>query len=131
MSRTAHHVPLSRSGSGNVLDRPGPWRSITVIDLRYSDVCLKEAARSGRRPYPKPVRRRTVVYSWAWADPRDRFVAWFAGVEERRGRQRLRRSTESIRQAVNATSDGYSLAETAEDFDVPPLRHRRNAVWQA
>lgn len=131
MSRTAHHVPLSRSDIGYVLDRPGPWRLVTVVDLRYSDACLKEAARSGRRPHPKLVRRRTVVYSWARADPRDRSVAWWANIEERQGRQRLRRSTELIRQAVNATSNGYRLAELAEDFDVPPMRHRRNAVWQA
>ncbi|MGC5011734.1 hypothetical protein ACLQ2R_13305 [Streptosporangium sp. DT93] len=129
MSRTVHHVSRSRSGIGHVSG--GPWRSVTVVDLRYSDACLKEAVRDGRRPYPKLVRRRTIVYSWARVDLHDRFVSRQAGVEERRERQRLRRSAAVIRQVINAVVDDCLANEALEDLDVPPARHRRNAVWLA
>lgn len=129
MSRTAHHVSRSRSGIGHVAG--GPWRSVTVVDLRYGGACPKEPVQDGRRPVPHLVRRGTVVHSWARADPRDRFVSWRAGAEERRERQRLRRSAEMIRQVVNATVDGCLAIEVVEDLDIQPARHRRNAIWLA
>ncbi|WP_436761997.1 hypothetical protein [Streptosporangium sp. V21-05] len=54
-----------------------------------------------------------------------------AGVEERRERRRLRRSAAVIRQVVNAAVDDCPADEALEDLDVPPARHRRNAVWLA
>ncbi|WP_406313091.1 hypothetical protein OHA77_32150 [Streptosporangium sp. NBC_01639] len=109
----------------------GPWRSITLVDLRYGDACLKEAVQDGRRPHPTLVGRRTVVYSWARADPCDRFVSRWAAIEERRERQLLRRSAGVIRQMVNARVDGRLAVEAVEDFDVPPATHRRSAIWLA
>ncbi|MEV6036462.1 hypothetical protein AB0L65_35275 [Nonomuraea sp. NPDC052116] len=95
---------------------------MTIVDLRYSAACLREAERAGHRARPALVRRRVDVYSWARADRRDRSVAEWAKVEERRARQRLRLRLEAIRQRANAT-------EAVDDLEVRPARHRRNAIW--
>ncbi|GIH24461.1 hypothetical protein Aph01nite_27710 [Acrocarpospora phusangensis] len=129
MSRTAHHASRSRSSVGYVPG--GPWRSVMLADLRYSAACLTEASRAGHRPTPELVRRKTVVYSWARADPHDRSVSRWANIEESQTRQRLRRLISAIRQTVNATAGGASAIEAADDLDVPPARHRRGAVWLA
>ncbi|MBE1582497.1 hypothetical protein ACFPOI_25450 [Nonomuraea angiospora] len=95
---------------------------MTIVDLRYSAACLREAHRAGHRARPTPVRRRIDVYSWARADRRDRWVAQWAMIEERRARRRLRLRLEAIRQRANA-------AEAVDDLEVHPARHRRNALW--
>ncbi|MFI7226083.1 hypothetical protein ACIBO5_22935 [Nonomuraea angiospora] len=95
---------------------------MTIVDLRYSAACLREAHRAGHRARPTPVRRRVDVYSWARADRRDRWVAQWAKIEERRARRRLRLRLEAIRQRANA-------AEAVDDLEVHPARHRRNALW--
>ncbi|NUW35825.1 hypothetical protein HTZ77_31050 [Nonomuraea sp. SMC257] len=103
---------------------------MTVVDLRYSAACLREGRRDGRRPRPAAVRRRVDVYSWARAEPRDRWVSWAAGIEEGRARGRLRLGLEAVRRAVNATVGGRLAVGAADDLDVAPARHRRAAVWQ-
>lgn len=129
MSRTVHHIPRRHSAGG---DEPGdPWRAVVIADLRYTAACLNEAARDGHRPRPHLTRRKVGVYVWGRSDTRDRSVSWWSAVEERRERQRLRRSADAIRALVNARSDGRLAIESAEDRDIPPARHRRNALWQA
>ncbi|NUW46952.1 hypothetical protein [Nonomuraea rhodomycinica] len=103
---------------------------MTVVDLRYSAACLREARRDGRRPRPAAVRRRVDVRSRARAGSRDRWVSWAAGVEEGRARARLRLTLEAIRRTVNATTGGRPAVEAADALDVAPARHRRGAVWQ-
>ena len=129
MSRTVHHVSRSRSDVGGVPG--GAWRSVVLVDLRFGDASLRKAARDGRRPYPEVVRRRSAVYLWARADPCDRFVARWADAEERRERQRLRRSAGVIRQVANAAVEGRLAVEAVRDLDVPPARHRRSGIWLA
>ena len=79
MSRTAHHIVRP------VLGRRAPWRSVAIVDLRYSAACLRQARQAGRRPRPMSLRHRADVYSWARADPRDRSVSEWADLEERQG----------------------------------------------
>ncbi|MET7336787.1 hypothetical protein [Nonomuraea sp. NPDC005650] len=120
MSRTAHHIDRPIRDGG---DRYGkPWRSVTIVDLRYSAACLREAERAGHRARPASVRHRADVYSWARADLRDRWVAQWARNEERQARRRLRLRLEAIRRTANA-------AEPVDDLEVHPARHRRNALW--
>ncbi|MEV4020422.1 hypothetical protein AB0J35_59085 [Nonomuraea angiospora] len=95
---------------------------MTIVDLRYSAACLREAQGAGRRARPTTVRRRIDVYSWARADRRDRSVAQWAKIEERQARRRLRLQLEAIRQRARA-------AEAVDDLEVHPARHRRNAIW--
>ncbi len=87
MSHTAHHIdrPIL-DGSGL---RGTPWRSVRIVDLRYSAACLRQARRAGHRPRPMSLRHKVDVYSWARADLRDRSVAHWARTEERQARQRL------------------------------------------
>ncbi|MGA4992837.1 hypothetical protein ACWCOT_44520 [Nonomuraea bangladeshensis] len=118
MSRTAHHI-----------GRPILRRSVTIVDLRYSAACLRQAQRTGHRPRPTPLRRQVVVYSWARSDPRDRSVSEWAHIEERRARQRLRLRLEAIRRRINATTGGPLAVEAIDDLEVHPARHRRNAIW--
>ncbi|GAA2216571.1 hypothetical protein GCM10009850_120410 [Nonomuraea monospora] len=123
MSHTAHH--LGRPA----LDRGTPWRSVTIVDLRYSAACLRQARRTGQRPRPKLLRRKVDVYSRARSDPRDQSVSEQAGIEERQARQRLRLRLDAIRRRINATTGGLLQAETSDDLEVHPARHRRNAIW--
>jgi hypothetical protein len=103
---------------------------VTIVDLRYSAACLRQAGRAGHRPRPIYLRRRVDVYSWARSDPRDQSVSEWADIEERQARQRLRLRLEAIRQRVNATTDGPPAVEAIDDLEVHPARHRRNAIWQ-
>ncbi|MFI0422316.1 hypothetical protein [Spongiactinospora sp. 9N601] len=123
MSRTAHHIDRPTLGQGT------PWRSVTIVDLRYSAACLQQARQTGHRPRPMSLRHKVDVYSWARSDPRDQSVSEWADIEERRARQRLRLRLEAIRQRVNATTDGSRAVEAIDDLEVHPARHRRNAIW--
>ncbi|MCG5219336.1 hypothetical protein [Streptosporangium sp. KLBMP 9127] len=129
MSRTAHHIFLSRFRFDTGGRSGNPWRSVKIVDLRYSAACLREAQRAGDRPRPIPVHRKVDVYSWARADPRDRSVSQWARHQERQARQRLRLTLEAIRRSVGATIDGRLAVEAADDLEVHPARHRRDAIW--
>ncbi|MGI5164151.1 hypothetical protein ACQEU3_07320 [Spirillospora sp. CA-253888] len=108
MARTAHHV------------RP---RRAHLTDLRYSRETLAEAARNGHRPRPQRVRRAIGARSFARALD-DGWVAWYATVEERRERRRLRLALGRVRALANAGGP-----EAGEAVVLPPGRHRRGALW--
>ncbi|POX60499.1 hypothetical protein C3492_27235 [Streptomyces sp. Ru62] len=79
---------------------------------------LTDAARESRRPQPRPVRRAVDVHSFA-RHQRDRSVAQWSAVEERRARQRLRAQVGTLLRLVNGTAD--ELAPDAADMvDIPP-----------
>ncbi|MEV7716597.1 hypothetical protein [Streptomyces sp. NPDC088184] len=62
MTRTAHYLRPSRTRK-SYDDGPGaPWRSVILIDLRYSARSLTEAAAEARRPWPQRIRRRVSVH---------------------------------------------------------------------
>ena len=128
MPRTAHHIDRPTLDRGDL--RGLPWRSVTLVDLRYSAACLRQARRAGHRPLPTSLRRKVDVYSRARAAPRDQSVSEWAGIEERQARQRLRLRLEAIRQRVNATTDGPLAVDAFDDLEVHPARHRRNVIWQ-
>ncbi|GAA3394912.1 hypothetical protein [Streptomyces roseoviridis] len=134
MSRTAHHVRPTRARTRTpAVDddrRPGaPWHALVLHGLRYDARCLDAAQREGRRPVPGAVRRRVEVYAFPRHN-RDRTVARWAALEERRARRRLRRAVGGLTRRVNAPG-GSLHAHAAHTVDVPPARHRRGALWLA
>ncbi|MFB6706199.1 hypothetical protein ACFCW6_15980 [Streptomyces sp. NPDC056333] len=129
MARTAHHLPPSRAKK-TIDDRPGvPWHSVTLLDLRYSARCLAEAAHHSHRPRPRTVRRQVDVRCFPRHN-RDRGVARWSALEERRARQRLRTQMGIIRRLVN-TPDGELALTVADMVDVPPANHRHSSIWCA
>ncbi|MEU4465963.1 hypothetical protein AB0G20_19965 [Streptomyces sp. NPDC024017] len=75
------------------------------------------------------VRRTVDVYSFArhqW----DPSVAQWAATEERRARQRLRTQVGTLLRLVNTTAGELAL-DAADTVDIPPARHRRDALWHA
>ncbi|MGW5424852.1 hypothetical protein [Streptomyces sp. NPDC003943] len=109
--------------------RPGrPWRAVVIRDLRYDARGLTVAAREGRRPVPRAVRRVVEVYSFP-RHQQDPSVARWAAAEERRARQRLRARLGAVVRLVNSV--GGLAVEAADVVDVPPARHRRGALWLA
>ncbi|WP_405819630.1 hypothetical protein OG705_09405 [Streptomyces sp. NBC_00838] len=131
MARTAHHLPLSRAGTGGAAGDHRPWRSVRLYDLRYSARALAGAGRASRRPVPEPVRRSVDVHSWARADTHDRYVSTRAAIDERRDRQRLRARLTALRRLVDAPGTGVLVLDAADSVDVPPARHRHGARWLA
>ncbi|MEU2156102.1 hypothetical protein ABZ532_13995 [Streptomyces sp. NPDC019396] len=75
------------------------------------------------------IRRTVNVRSWPRFQ-RDRSVAEWSAAEERRERQRLRTQVETALKLVNSTADDLT-PDAAETVDIPPARHRRNALWLA
>ncbi|MGW0613708.1 hypothetical protein [Streptomyces sp. NPDC002788] len=69
------------------------------------------------------------VYSFA-RHQRDRSVAEWSAVEERRARQRLRTQVGTLLKLVNSTAGELAL-DAADAVDVPPARHRRGSLWLA
>ena len=129
MARTAHHLPSSRTKK-TVDDRPGaPWHSVILLDLRYSARCFAEAAHHSHRPRPRAVRRQVDVHCFPRHN-RDRGVARWSAMEERRARQRLRTQMGMIRRLVN-TADGELTLTAADMVDVPPANHRHSSLWFA
>lgn len=102
---------------------------MVVRDLRYSARSLAEAAREPGRPRPLPVRRQVDVRSFP-RHQRDRSVARWSAVEERRARQRLRAQIGMLLRRVNSPGED-SMLDLADTVDVLPARHRRNALWLA
>lgn len=75
------------------------------------------------------VRRTVDVYSFP-RHQRDRSVAEWSAVEERRARQRLRAQVGTLLGLVNSTTGELAL-DAADTVDVPPARHRRSSLWLA
>ncbi|MFJ7334263.1 hypothetical protein ACIQU3_20690 [Streptomyces sp. NPDC101110] len=98
-------------------------------DLRYSARSLTDARRASRKPQPQLVRRTVKVYSFARRG-RDRSIAAWSALEERRERQRLRFRAGLLLGLVHAGLDEHAL-EAVEAVDIPPARHRRNSLWHA
>ncbi|GAA1312541.1 hypothetical protein GCM10009647_037590 [Streptomyces sanglieri] len=129
MTRTAHHVPPSRTREGYGGSSAGPWHSVVLSDLRYSARSLAEAAAEARRPWPQSVRRRVDVYCFPRHN-RDRGVSRASALAERRARQRLRARKGAIRRLVN-TPAGELALEAVDAIDVPPPNHRHSELWLA
>ncbi|MES9525317.1 hypothetical protein [Streptomyces capoamus] len=129
MTRTAHHLAPSHGRGAHACPSGSPWRSVVLHDLRYSAHSLAAAAREATRPRPLLVRRAVEVYSFP-RHRRDRSVARWAAVEERRARRRLRARAGLILRLVNSPGGELAL-DAAETVNVPPARHRRGALWHA
>ncbi|MER5829973.1 hypothetical protein ABT116_03930 [Streptomyces sp. NPDC002130] len=69
------------------------------------------------------------VYSFA-RRRRDRSIAEWSALEERRARQRLRTQVGTLMGLVHAGVDEVAL-EAADSVDIPPTRHRRSSLWHA
>ncbi|WP_236240545.1 hypothetical protein [Streptomyces sp. CC228A] len=122
MARTAHH----RARAHRRYDT-----ALTTLhrDLRYSAAVLAAAGRGGRRPLPRPVRRSVTVRTWA-RTLQDPSVARWSTQQERRARQELRARVRLLRASVNRPAGALDRG-AADDVDVPPARHRRDALWEA
>lgn len=129
MSRTAHHISTTRTGS--VTRSRRAWRAVSLVDLRFSEDCLRAAVVEGRRPRPRLVRREVEVFSYPRSASRDREVSRIARLDERRARQALRRELGVVRRHANRVTNGQPHRETTTDMDIAPVRHRHNAAWQA
>ncbi|MEU7661141.1 hypothetical protein AB0B60_22090 [Streptomyces lincolnensis] len=129
MTRTAHHLPPSRSRKTPDHSPGKPWRSVVLHDLRYSAQSFTDATRESRRPQPRRVRRTVAVYSFP-RHRRDGSVAEWSALEERRARQRLRAQVGTLLRLVNATTGELAL-DAADTVDIPPARHRRSSLWLA
>ncbi|GLW01507.1 hypothetical protein Slala05_51380 [Streptomyces lavendulae subsp. lavendulae] len=128
MARTAHHTPHHQTPYGKRLREErdmlprhqigcvGPWRRIDLRDLRYAEAELALAAREGRRPRPKRIRRSFDIwhYCCAYRSQGD-YISVAANLVERAARARAR---DACRAAL------YD-AETA----VEPYRPRHQAHW--
>ncbi|WP_226962675.1 MULTISPECIES: hypothetical protein [unclassified Streptomyces] len=121
MARTAHH----RARAHRRYDT-----ALTTLhhDLRYSAAVLASAGHGGRRPFPQRVRRLVTVRTWARTVQDSSVARWSAG-QERRGRQELRAGVRLLRALVNRPT-GELDRDAADDVDVPPARHRRDALWR-
>ncbi|CAM5424850.1 hypothetical protein SAVIM338S_02372 [Streptomyces avidinii] len=123
MSRTAHHVParhtpfeVRQREERNALGRrphAGPWRRADLRGLRYSAAELRDAAREGRRPRPREVRR--AFDSW-------RYCCAFGGSLSEAARREERVARARARAACRAALHD---AETV----IEPYRPRYRAHW--
>ncbi|TXS44514.1 hypothetical protein EAO77_34015 [Streptomyces sp. t39] len=98
-----------------------------MYDLRYSSRVLADAAREGRRPLPRRVRRAVVVYTFLRSRD-DRLIGAAATIAERRARALLRSGVVSLLRAAR-TPPGSAAADAVGAADVPPVRHRHGALW--
>ncbi|MFJ8042278.1 hypothetical protein ACIRBX_17415 [Kitasatospora sp. NPDC096147] len=118
MSRTVRTIPYRLRTA-----EPGPV-SLARLDLRYPHAELTRAAREGRRPVPVPTLRRLRSRHWNRLDgSTDGFTAMIA-TSNGRARLRARLAADRIRGLHRA---GHSV----DGADVPPARHRRDALWHA
>ncbi|MFF5369869.1 hypothetical protein [Streptomyces sp. NPDC013187] len=69
------------------------------------------------------------VYAFA-RRRRDRFIAEWSALEERRARQRLRAQVGTLMGLVHDCVDELAL-DAVDSVDIPPARHRRSALWHA
>ncbi|MFD8236594.1 hypothetical protein ACFV20_32555 [Streptomyces sp. NPDC059696] len=102
---------------------------MTLYDLRYSARSLADATRESRKPQPQPIRRTVKVYSFARRG-RDRSLTTWSALEERRERQRLRSRVGTLLGLVREGLDPGGR-DAVGSVDIPPARHRRNALWHA
>jgi hypothetical protein len=119
MSRTARTAPYRlRAQAGNK-------ESVQLYDLRYTHTEMTRAAREGRRPTPSQTCRRITTYSYGalWCRSGNWFHAEVA-TRECGARLRARLDSQRIRGLHRA---GQSL----DDADIPPVRHRHGALWDA
>ncbi|MFI5531117.1 hypothetical protein ACIA8O_21510 [Kitasatospora sp. NPDC051853] len=118
MSRTVRTTPhrLRSSESGPV--------SVTRYDLRHPEAELTRAAREGRRPAPVRTLRRLRSWNWIRLDGRTGGFACEIATAERRGRLRARLEAERLRALHRAS-------HPLDGADVPPVRHRHDALWHA
>ncbi|WP_327252499.1 hypothetical protein [Streptomyces sp. NBC_01244] len=122
MSRTAHHIPAPRTpfAQREALAPPhtgftGPWRRVDLRSLRYSAAELRTAAKEGRRPQPREVRR--AFDSWRYCCAFGGSLSEAANLAERAARARAR----------TACRAALHDPETA----IEPYRPRYGAHWEA
>ncbi|MFF3210809.1 hypothetical protein ACFYYB_09095 [Streptomyces sp. NPDC002886] len=125
MSRTAHHIPAEHTPYGRQrrAEREarvpchtgfsGPWRRVDLRTLRYSAAELRAAAKEGRRPRPREIRR--AFDSWRYCCAFGGSLSEAANRAERVGRARLRAACRA------ALHDPEPLIE--------PYRPRYGAHW--
>ncbi|MCJ0867925.1 hypothetical protein [Streptomyces sp. AP-93] len=125
MSRTAHHIPaphtpfaVQRRAERDTPGRrsySGPWRRVDLRTLRYSAAELRTAAKEGRRPRPREVRRAFDSWRYCCAFAASPSVA--ANLAERASRARARTACRA------ALHDPETVIE--------PYRPRYGAHWEA
>ncbi|MGW6710663.1 hypothetical protein ACWGDE_38030 [Streptomyces sp. NPDC054956] len=125
MSRTAHHIPAPRTPFAaqrrkecdTLGRRPygGPWRRVELRSLRYSAAELRTAAKEGRRPQPREVRR--AFDSWRYCCAFAGSLSEAANLAERGARARIRAACRV------ALHDPETVIE--------PYRPRYGAHWEA
>ncbi|MCX5407603.1 hypothetical protein OHA37_27535 [Streptomyces sp. NBC_00335] len=125
MSRTAHHIPPARTRFA-VQRREqrdalawhpygGPWRRVDLRSLRYSAAELRTAAKEGRRPQPREVRR--AFDSW-------RYCCAFAGS--------LSEAAHLAERAARARARAACRAALHDpDTVIEPYRPRYGVHWEA
>lgn len=120
MSRTAHHIPARRTPFDEQRregpwHHTGPWRRVDLRSLRYRAAELRTAAREGRRPRPREVRR--AFDSWRYCCAHGGSLSEAANRAERVARARAR----------TACRAALHDAETA----IEPYGPRYQAHWSA
>ncbi|GAA3015218.1 hypothetical protein GCM10020229_28030 [Kitasatospora albolonga] len=118
MSRTVRTTPYRLRSTG-----PGPV-SLARLDLRYPHAELARAASEGRRPVPAPTLRRLRSWHPYRLDGRTDSCTTMIATSNARARLRARLAADRIRGLHRA---GHSV----DGADVPPARHRRDALWHA
>jgi len=118
MSRTVRTTPRQ------LRVREGGSESMSLYDLRYTTAELARAARNGRRPAPTKTLPR--ITSWEWMTLYSRTSSFSVEITTAEGRARLqwRLDIQRIRGLHRA---GHEL----DDADIPPVRHRHGALWNA
>ncbi len=98
--------------------------STFLVDLRYANAELAQAAREGRRPGPAKTLRR--ITSWQWTVLYCRKGSFSSEIASAEGRARLQGRLEAHR-IRGLHRAGHDL----DDADIPPVRHRHGVLWNA
>lgn len=123
MYRTAHHIPWHHDDLGPTWEdrhRSVALRALVLRSLRYSHREQALARAEGRRARPRLVRTGFAIYQHDRAHRSTRLGS-VTGQAERRARCAVRRKCAEIRRAHRA---GAVL-----DLDIPPTRHRHDALY--
>ncbi|MEU1287955.1 hypothetical protein [Kitasatospora sp. NPDC005856] len=118
MSRTVRTTPRQL----RVQERAS--ESISLYDLRYTRAELGRAAREGRRPAPKKTRHRITFRRSVALDCRTGSFSVEIATAESRARLQGRLDAQRIRGLHRAGHD-------IDGADIPPVRHRHDALWHA
>ncbi|MEV7026133.1 hypothetical protein [Kitasatospora sp. NPDC093558] len=118
MSRTARTTPR------RLRVREGGSESVSLRDLRYPNAEPADAAREGRRPTPTTTLRLITSWTCLALDYRTGSYATEIATAEARARLQGRLDAQRIRGLHRAGHD-------VDGADIPPVRHRHGACWNA